>query len=96
MTGQNKGVVCMELLKSKKGAYLPKKKKISKKKKNWFLDNHVYTSWFKFQLASSNAVARAHTHIHSQSIKIPTISNANIDLKSNSLNIRSDSSCPEP
>ena len=34
----------------------PKKMKISKNKKNAFSDNHMLTSWFKFQLDNSNGV----------------------------------------
>ena len=32
--------------------------KMSKKKTNAFSDNHMLTSWFKFQLDSSNGVGR--------------------------------------
>ena len=45
-----------EIMKIEERGISPKKMKISKKKKNAVSDNHMLTSWFKFQLDRSSGV----------------------------------------
>ena len=62
-----------EIMKIEERGISPKKMKMSKKKKNAVSDNHMLTSWFKFQLDSSSGVGCSertytNTYIYSHSI----------------------------